>query len=299
MTPPFTLLLTVYGGDREDHLRDAFRSVVVDQTLRPDHVVLVQDGPVSPEMTSCIRELRNQSPVEVSQVTLEGNRGLGPALDMGLEACRYDVVARMDADDVAMPYRFAVQLPFIEEGADLVGSGLLEFGSDIDDIRSLRIPPTDPPDIARYARIHDPFNHPTVVYRRSVVTAAGGYGDLPLMEDYWLFARMIANGARVANVPEPLVYYRIGDGAYERRGGKVLLKSELQLQRRMRQYGFTTRAQYLRNVAVRGSYRLIPTWMRRSFYRRLVAPYWARRNAPRTRPAGGVSTLELHRRGPS
>jgi glycosyltransferase involved in cell wall biosynthesis len=280
MTPLFTVLLTVYSGDRAEHLRTAFRSVVHDQTVRPDQVVLVQDGPVSPGMVACLRELRDLSPVEVSLVALPHNRGLGPALDAGLGACRHDIVARMDADDVAMPYRFAVQLPFIEAGADLVGAGLLEFGADIDDVRGLRIPPADPSDIVRYARIHDPFNHPTVIYRRSIVAAAGGYGDLPLMEDYWLFARMIANGAKVANVPEPLVYYRVGDGAYERRGGRVLLRSELRLQRALRRQGFTTRTQYMRNIAIRGSYRLTPTWIRRLCYRRIVAPYWSDRNQP-------------------
>src|SRR5690606_5739659 len=199
----FTLLMTVYGGDRAEHMRVAFRSAVHDQTLRPDQVVLVQDGPVGPEMAACLRELLATSPVEVSFVHLEHNRGLGPALDAGLRAARHDIVARMDADDVAMPHRFQTQVPLVRAGADLVGAG--------------------------HSRLHDPFNHPTVGYRRSAVVAAGGYGDLPLMEDYWLFVRMIANGARMINVAEPLVYYRVGDGAYERRGGRDLLRSELRL----------------------------------------------------------------------
>ncbi|WP_242613939.1 glycosyltransferase [Actinomadura roseirufa] len=283
---PFTLLMTVYGGDREDYVRAAFRSSVDDQTLRPDQVVLVQDGPVPPGLAACLRDLAATSPVEVAFVRLEHNRGLGLALDAGLQAARHDIVARMDADDVAMPHRFQVQVPLVRSGADLVGAGLLEFGADIGDIVGRRIPPSDPVDIARYSRLHDPFNHPTVVYRRSAVIAAGGYGDLPLMEDYWLFVRMIAAGARMVNVAEPLVYYRVGDGAYERRGGRDLLRSELRLQREMRRDGFISGAQYWRNVMVRGGYRLVPTMIRRPFYRRLVAPYGARRNRSRDRAAG-------------
>ncbi len=279
----FTLLMTVYGGDRAEHMRVAFRSAVHDQTLRPDQVVLVQDGPVGPEMAACLRELLATSPVEVSFVHLEHNRGLGPALDAGLRAARHDIVARMDADDVAMPHRFQTQVPLVRAGADLVGAGLLEFDTDITDVVGRRTPPSDPADIARYSRLHDPFNHPTVVYRRSAVVAAGGYGDLPLMEDYWLFVRMIANGARMINVAEPLVYYRVGDGAFERRGGRVLLRSELRLQRQMLREGFISQPQSWRNVMVRGGYRLVPTMIRRPFYRRVVATYGARRNRSRER----------------
>ncbi|MEV5570978.1 glycosyltransferase [Spirillospora sp. NPDC052269] len=277
--------MTVYGGDHPDYLRDAFRSAVHDQTLRPDQVVLVQDGPVSPELEARIDELVAAAPVEVTFMKTDDNRGLGPALDLGLSACRHDIVARMDADDVAMPHRFAVQVPIVRDGADLVGAGLLEFGADLDDVVGLRTPPSDPSDIARYARLHDPFNHPTVVYRRSAVDAAGGYGDLPLMEDYWLFVRMIAGGARAVNVPEPLVYYRVGDGAYERRGGRDLLRSELRLQREMFRAGHLTRSQYLRNLVVRGGYRFVPTSIRRPVYRLVVAPYGARRNRARDQVA--------------
>ncbi|RAY14243.1 glycosyl transferase [Actinomadura craniellae] len=292
MPPPFTLLLTVYDGDQDEYLRDSFQSAVHQQTLRPDQVVLVQDGPVPPLLAGRLAELRATSPVETDLVVLERNRGLGPALDAGLRAARHDVIARMDADDIAMPHRFARQLPLIEAGYDLVGAGLLEFGTGLDDIVGQRTPPADPRDIARYATLHDPFNHPTVVYRRSAVEAAGGYGDLPLMEDYWLFVRMIGNGSRAVNLPEPLVYYRVGDGAYERRGGRALLRSELRLQRELRRGGFTSRSQYLRNVMLRGGYRLVPTWIRRPVYRSVVATYGARRNrahgtalpAPAVRP---------------
>jgi hypothetical protein len=120
-------------------------------------------------------------------------------------------------------------------------------------------------------RFRDPFNHPTVVYRKSSVLAAGGYTDMALMEDYLLFTRMVETGARPANLAEPLVCYRIGAGAYARRGGRRLLRSELALQRRFRMLGITTRRQYLRNVAIRGGYRLVPERLRKVAYRGLIA----------------------------
>lgn len=268
---PFSLLLSTYGGDDPEFLREAFVSSVQEQTRRPDEVVLVQDGPVPDVLAEAISELVATSPVPVRLVVMEENVGLGPALDMGLEACSHEIVARMDADDVSRPDRFERQLPLIEGGADIVGSGLFEFGSSVDDVVGRRTPPTDPDEIRRVIRFRDPFNHPTVVYRKSAVLGAGGYTDMALMEDYLLFTRMVDAGARPANLAEPLVYYRVGAGAYARRGGRQLLRSELALQRRFRDLGITSRSEYVRNVVVRGAYRLVPENVRKVAYRRLLA----------------------------
>lgn len=273
MAEKLSLLLPVWRRDRPDFLADAFCSTVREQTRPPDHVVIVRDGPVPAALSERIAELAASSPVPVDVVELERNLGLGPALDIGLEACRHDVVARMDADDISLPHRFAVQMPIIEAGFDLVGSGLIEFEDDPDHGVGHRTPPTDQLDIAARARFQDPFNHPTVVYRRDAVRSAGGYGDFAVMEDYLLWAKMIHGGARVTNVAEPLVKYRVGSGAFERRGGREQLRAELALQRRFREIGFTTRAQYARNVLTRGPYRLVPARIRRTVYRRFVAVY--------------------------
>ncbi len=271
MAEPFSLLMSLWSGDDPDHLELAWTSTVVEQTRRPDEVVVVQDGPIGPELAERLAALLAACPVPTQHLVLEHNQGLGPALDRGLAACGHDVVARMDADDVSLPQRFAVQLPLIEAGADIVGSALFEFTDSVDDVVEVRIPPTDPEWIRSAARFRDPFNHPTVVYRRAAVQAAGGYQDLPLMEDYLLFARMLADGARPANTPEPLVYYRVGAGAYARRGGRRLLRSEIALQRQFLALGITTRPQFVRNVVIRGGYRLVPTRLRRMAYRRLIA----------------------------
>lgn len=286
---PFALLLPVYVRDDPGFFRAAFHSAVQEQTLRPDVVLLVRDGPLTDDLDRCIDQLCAESPVPVQLVQIERSTGLGPALDAGLAASPYDIVARMDSDDIAMPTRFEVQLPLIRGGADIVGAGLIEFEDDPATPGRRRVPPTDPDDIRRYARIHDPFNHPTVVYRRSAVQAAGGYGDLPLMEDYWLFSRMLAAGARPRNVAEPLVFYRVGSGAYQRRGGRDQLRSELALQRRLREAGFISTGQYVRNVIVRGGYRLLPWRLRRTLYRLIVAGYGERR--ARVRPSVAPAPL--------
>jgi glycosyltransferase involved in cell wall biosynthesis len=270
VTSPFSLLLPVYARDDPAQLVRAFRSAVDEQTLRPTEALIVRDGPVPEALAAVVDELIATSPVPARLLPLPENVGLADALTAGLAACTHDVVARMDADDVAMPERFAKQLALLDTGFDLVGSGLYEFEDDEAVTIGVRTPPTGEEHIKRYARFHDPFNHPTVVYRRTAVQAAGGYVPVGLMEDYWLFARMLAAGARAENIPEPLVKYRVGAGAYRRRGGLNQLKAELRLQRLMRRAGITTPAEMLRNVAIRGGYRLVPEGLRKVAYRALL-----------------------------
>lgn len=265
---PFSLLLPVYHRDRPDQVVRAFRSTVQEQLLPPSEVVVVQDGRVGPHLASALERVESESPVPVTRLRLSHSVGLAQALQCGLSACRHDIVARMDADDVSLPHRFAVQLPLIDAGHDIVGSALVEFGDGIDEERRvLRVPPTTHEEIVSAARLRSPFNHPTVVYRRGAVLEAGGYRELPLLEDYWLFTRMLDNGARAVNVPEPLVMYRVDAGAYQRRGGMRLLRSELALQRRLHAEGFTSPGEMMRNVVVRGGYRLTPTVVRKAAYR--------------------------------
>ncbi|QTX05289.1 glycosyltransferase [Agromyces archimandritae] len=286
MTEPFSLLLPVYRGDDPRHFSKAFASSVLEQSRRPDQVVLVQDGPVGDELAAAIRASAEASPVAVVHHVISENVGLAQALTVGLSLSDHDIVARMDADDISLPERFALQLPRIESGLDLVGTGMFEFLDDVGSIVGRRVPRTGQAEIERYSRFHDPFSHPTVVYRRSAVERAGGYRPLGLMEDYWLFARMIHTGARVDNLPEPLVMYRVGAGAYARRGGREQWRSELALQRELRRLGFTSPAQYARNVGVRGVYRFVPEPIRKVAYRRFIAGGAPDRGAPERGAAG-------------
>lgn len=266
---PFSVLMPVYAGDDPAFLTRAFESVTVDQQRRPEEVVVVRDGPVPDPLEARLQELIAGSPVPVTVVELPENRGVAIALQSGLAACRFDIVARMDADDVSVPERFAVQVPLVESGVDLVGSALAEMGKDEHDLRGIRRPPLTHAAIDRSARFSSPFNHPTVVFRRAVVDRVGGYEQLMHLEDYWLWARMLSGGAHAANVAQPLLLFRVGAGTYERRGGWRLVGPEIELQRRMRRLGFTSRAQFVRNVLVRGVWRLVPVSLRRAVYGRV------------------------------
>ncbi|MFW2512562.1 glycosyltransferase [Demequina sp. SO4-13] len=274
----FTLLLPFYKGDRAEFLRDAFRTSVDEQTRPPNEVVLVRDGPVGADLDDAVADIGRTASVPLRRIELDDNDGLANALTVGLDASAHDIVARMDADDLSFPERFARQLDLLSQGLDLVGSGLVEFHGDLRQTMRERVPPAGGA-IRDYARFRSPFNHPTVVYRRAAVRAAGGYLPMGQMEDYWLWVRMLDAGTRADNITEPLLGYRVDSGAYARRGGVRQLEAEIRLQRGMRRLGFTSRRQFVRNVAIRGTYRLVPTGLRRRSYQLLTR---------RASPTGGA-----------
>lgn len=266
---PFSVLMCCYERDQPAYLAAAWRSVTSEQTRPPDELVLVQDGPVPAALAATIEELIAGSTVPVHHVVLARNGGLGPALNAGLVRCSHDIVARMDADDLSVPRRFEVQLPLIEAGLDVVGSALTEFATGPGGREKVRPVKVTSEEIRRGMRFRQTLNHPSVVYRASMVRSVGGYEDVPGMEDYLLFARLVQAGARMGNVAEPLLRYRVDDGAYGRRGGARMFRTELRLQREFRRMGFTSPGEYARNVAVRSVYRLVPQELRRRAYRRL------------------------------
>lgn len=266
----FSLLMPVYRADTVERVRRAVESGTVEQQRRPAELVLVRDGPVPEELEAELDRLARELPVPVVRVDLERNAGLPAALNAGLGRCRHDVVARADADDVSYPRRFAVQLPVVEAGADLVGASMHEIGDDERRPLALRRAPVGERDILAVSRCRNPVSHPTVVFRRPAVLAVGGYEDVPLAEDYWLWVRMLRAGADVRNVAEPLVGYRVSAGSYERRGGWRVFRAELALQARLRGIGHVGFLQWVRNVVVRGGYRFVPTRLRERAYRAMV-----------------------------
>ena len=263
--PPFSVLMSVYSGDDPEHFRRALRSISADQDLKPSQIVLVQDGDVSADLAEAIEHAGETAGQEITHVRLAHNSGLAAALDAGLEHCRYDIVARHDADDISLPQRFAKQIPLMKE-LDILGAGITEFTDNPKQTGLTRTLPADGHGIRTAAALRDPFNHPTVVLRKQLVQQVGGYQGGERMEDYWLFARMLQAGARAANLPESLVLYRIGDGAYQRRGGIDMARIELRLQRKLYCIGLTNKAQYARNVFIRVPYRLIPARLRKELY---------------------------------
>lgn len=267
---PFSLLLPVYRADSAQFFERALLSSTTEQTLQPQQVVIVRDGPVSDELQAALQRVKRELPIPVTLVELETNVGLAIALNRGLAACEHEVIARIDADDISLPERFERQWQLMLEGYDLVGTGMVEFERDLSTLGKLRVPPVGFERIRQHAKTHNPFNHPTMMYRRRTLAGIGDYQPFGSMEDYWLGIRLIDGGAKVANLSDPLVAYRVGSGAFVRRGGVRQAKTELVLQRQLLRMGFITRFEYVRNVVVKGTYRVLPSGIKRQLFHRFI-----------------------------
>ena len=276
----FSVLLPVYAGDQPEFFFRSVSSATREQEVSPKQLVVVCDGPVDESISDFLhRASRGEKTdvlghIDVRVVRLKHNMGLANALNIGLAHCSHDIVARVDADDISLPQRFAIQIPLIEGGLGLLGSAIQEFSDDEAEAGLVRSMPTSEEEIRRVISYRSPFAHPSVVYRKSAVEAVGGYEHLQLMEDYLLFARMVAAGVPCGNTPEVLVRYRVGSGAYKRRGGRHMLRSEMRLQKIFRSEGIVSNAQFARNLAIRGAYRLIPTDLRQVLYRGVGKMRW-------------------------
>ncbi|KQB84454.1 glycosyltransferase [Corynebacterium oculi] len=266
------VLITLYRGSDPAHVRACLDSLAA-QTRPADHVVLVEDGPVLPQVEEIIRAfVAAQAPrFRVQVLRLPRNLGSGLASAEGMTVMEEDLIARLDSDDIAAPTRFEVQCEFLDRHPeiDVLGTSLAEFEVSPQEVTAVRRLPENHADIARYARINSPVNNPSVMMRASAIRRAGGYRHVHFMEDYDLYARALATGARFHNLPEPLTYFRVSPAQLKRRTGSEMFAAELQMQRRLVSYGLIGKPRAVMNFVARSAYRLLPTAMLRRAHARL------------------------------
>lgn len=268
----FSVLMSVYRNDNPIFFERALRSVTIGQTLQPDELVLVVDGPVSDEIECVIGRFKGLLEDRMRVYSFEKNRGHGAARSQAVQMASNDWVAIMDADDIARPDRFELQMDFIAHNpeCDIVGGQIAEFIGEEENIVGKRIVPCSNKDIYDGIRSRCPFNQMTVMMRREKVMAVGNYQDWHFNEDYWLWIRMAQAGCRFANLPQTLVNVRVGEEMYARRGGWKYFKSEKGLQDYMLRRKMIALPRYLFNVAVRfGVQVAMPNSLRGFIFRKL------------------------------
>lgn len=226
----FSVLMSVYSKEKPDYLAIALNSIV-DQTYPPDEIVLVKDGPLTLQLERTISEFDQKHPQLLNLINLTENKGLGHALKIGLKSCSHELVARMDTDDVSRPQRFQKQIEFMSANpeVDVVGANIEEFHSIPGDLNRFKISPEYHDDIVNTIYLRNPFNHPSIMMRKTAVLQAGNYrDDLLLFEDYALFLTLWKKGARFYNIQDTLLDFRVGDGVetIKRRSGLHYLKKE-------------------------------------------------------------------------
>lgn len=218
--PMFSVLMSLYIKEKAEYFEECMQSMLR-QTVLPTEIVIVFDGPVSDELEKIVDRYMSENPGWIKIVKNKNNKGLGLALADGIPACTYELIARMDTDDIAREDRFEKQLNLFMKNPelDICGSHIVEFEGDVNRVISKRRVPIKQKDIAEYQKQRSAFNHMTVMYKKSSILKAGNYEDCPLMEDDMMWVRMLIAGAKCANIDDYLVFARTGAAMIERRGG--------------------------------------------------------------------------------
>lgn len=269
MKRDFSVCMSVYKNDKPAEVAVALDSVI-NQSVRPAEIVLVVDGPIPDALNSVLDEFSEKYVDLFNIIRLTENKGLGNALKLAIEAANYELVARMDSDDICMPGRFEKQLACFEQDPDLsiVGGTISEFIDTSDNVVGHRVCPLTNEDIREYMKSRCGFNHMTVMFRKSEVLRVGNYQDWFWNEDYYLWIRMMLAECRFANLSDTLVNVRVGKDMYARRGGWKYFKSEAGIQRYMWKHDVIGLGRYLYNVAIRFVLQVVmPNSLRGWFFR--------------------------------
>lgn len=266
----FSILMSLYAKEQAEHLHQSLDSVF-NQTLPPDEVVLVLDGCITDNLQSEVNEFSSKHS-NLKIISLPQNVGLGKALNEGLKHCSYDIVARMDTDDIAKPDRFEKQIAVLENNPEIkvVSCWIEEFIDTTDNVVSTRKLPEFPFEIFEYGKKRCPVNHPSVMFKKKAVELAGGYRHFPLMEDYYLWVRLLLNGDKFYNIQESLLYFRTSEDTYRRRGGFKHAIDEVKFQYHIHRLGYTSFGRFLKNFAIRFSTRIVPNSIRVFIYKKLL-----------------------------
>ena len=247
----FSVLMSVYVKEKPEFFDLALESITSKQTIMPDEIVIVKDGPLTKELDLIIKKYMDKYKNLFHIIPLEKNMGLGYALNIGLEQCKNEIVMRMDTDDISLSDRFEIQLKFMNEHKDViaVGGSIAEFKEDyINENKRIKEMPLTSNDIIKYSKFRCPINHMTVCFRKSEILKVGGYKPLLYVEDYYLWARLLVNNKKLANIPEILVNVRIGNGFNKRRGQKKIISSWKILQKYMYENKFINYFEKERNM---------------------------------------------------
>ena len=267
--PDFSVLVSVYYKENPKWLKESIDSVL-SNTVLPKQIVIVKDGKLSNELEEVLSVFEGNPLFQI--VGYEENKGLGFALNYGLRYCKYDYVARMDADDICANNRFEEQLSLFvkDEALGLVGSSVSEFIDCPSNVVAIKKVPRLHSDILKYCKKRNPFNHPTVMFVKDKILQVGGYMDMYRYEDYFLWYRVLKNNVKTQNVENCLVNMRVSNAFFQRRGGLKAFKQRMRLNRIMFQDRFVNFGTFLIVFFVNLFNLLIPNCVRKFLYFRFL-----------------------------
>jgi len=214
-----SVLMSVYKSEHPAFMDRSLHSIWTDQTLKPDQIILIKDGPIGEDL---------QEVVDVWKERLEGklllhqnseNMGLTKSLNVGLQYVTSDLIARMDSDDISHPLRFERQVAFLQENPDIdvIGGSVQEFNQNNLNLGVRHYPST--PNLCKKSIVKaNPLAHPSVMIRRRIFDAGFRYNEkYRNNQDLALWFDLITNGYKLANLPAVIVNFRRETTVYKRR----------------------------------------------------------------------------------
>lgn len=267
----FSVLMSLYIKEKPEYVEECFQSLLR-QNVQASEWVVVEDGPLSDGLYEVLDKYEKEYPGLIKRVPRPVNQGLGMALQAGVPECSNELIARMDTDDICREDRFEKQLAEFEKDPDLdiIGSCIDEFEDTPEDIVASRNVPLTDEEIKKYQKRRDGFNHMTVMYKKSAVLGAGNYQPCPLMEDTYLWVRMMKNGVKCKNIGEPLVYARIGKDMFNRRGGWAYFKKYKAAFKMVYATGYISRFDYFSVISVQFIVALVPRKLRGWIFKKML-----------------------------
>ena len=234
MIEKFSVLLSLYIKENCSGFKEAIDSIL-NNTVQPTEIVLVKDGPLTNQLDELIDKYVKLYPGLFKIIALEKNQGLAKALNVGLKYCSYNIIARMDADDISLPLRFEKQLDYLKKNKDIecLGSWAIEINEDGSEYYRKKMPESHEACLNLFKK-RDCLIHPSVMFRRSYFDKAGLYPeDTYFGEDTIMWAQGFASGCVFGNVPEYLLKFRLDSEFFDRRRGIKHAKSILSLRKRV------------------------------------------------------------------
>ena len=267
----YSVLMSVYYKEKPEYLKQAIGSIQT-QTIPTDDFVLVCDGPLNSELNAVITVKQQEMGCILNVIRLKKNGGLGNALNEGIKHCKNELIARMDSDDIACFGRCEKQIAVFNKNPEIsICSGTVEeFSTNPKIIDAKRVLPETNLEIIQFAKKRNPFNHPCVMYKKSAVEAVGSYQDFYLLEDYYLWIRMLLAGYKGYNIQETLLHMRAGADMYLRRAGWKYAKTQTRLFNFMRKKGFMGNGQYIKSCVIRSGSALAPNWLRKFIFEKVL-----------------------------
>lgn len=267
--PEFSVLMTVYYKEKSKHLKESIESLL-NNTVIPNEIVIVKDGKLTDELEDVLSNYKNNPIFKI--VGYDVNKGAGLASQFGISHCSYDIIARLDSDDISSSDRFEKELSYLVNNPDIkfVGSNTIEFIDSIDNEISKRFMPETSEEIVKFSKTRNPFITSSIMTYKSVILDAGNYHDCYLCEDYDLWVRILNNNVACYNIQENLAFMRVSKDFYKRRGGLKYCKSIVSFKKRLYKMGYMSRGQYIKTKWATIVVSLSPGFIRTWIYKHLL-----------------------------